>query len=264
MSYTQMRNPPAPFTQSNPQQIHANYGQNSRMPFNMPPNSNPQQLAQQQQSQQQPQQHTPTQQQQQQQVPPQQQPAQSNNQAQQTQNPQARMAPAQQPQGTQQAPASNTPGQQPQQQNTFHQQGQQQTMQQQQQQGSQQQQTTSAQPQPGQHVIHPGYQASEHTAANPAPFVYPTNQRMNLPNQTHQAGGPAPPAAQAQGHHAFNTQYMYQQPYNGHIGYYDQSAYGQTAFINSQTNFVPPQGYIYQAPVNIFNRSKLSHFIVIV
>lgn len=258
-----MRNPPAPFTQSNPQQIHTSYVPNNRMPF-MPANSNPN-IAQQQS--QQPQQHTPTQQ-----VPPQQQqqPTQSNNQTQQPPNPQGRMAPAQQPQGTQQTTVSNTPGQQAQQ-NTYHpsshQQGQQQqmtpNMQQQQQQQGTQQPSNSAQPQPGQHVIqtgtqYPGYQTGEHTSANPAPFVYPTNQRMNLPNQTHQPGGPAP-ATQAPAHHAYNPQYMYPQQFNGHIGYYEQPAYPQP-FINSQTGFVQPQGYIYAntAPVNMFNRGGIA------
>ncbi len=40
MSFTQIRNPPAPFTPPNPQIIHSNnYAPNSRMPF-IPPNPN--------------------------------------------------------------------------------------------------------------------------------------------------------------------------------------------------------------------------------
>lgn len=113
----------------------------------------------------------------------------------------------------------------------------------------------------------PGYGSGEHNNANAAPFIYTTNQRINMPHQSQQANpsqqGPA--ASQAPSHpHAYgNGQYMYQQPY-GYIGHYDPMVAQQ--YINAQSGGYTPQGYIYaQNPsaVNMYNQSKLRSFFFV-
>jgi hypothetical protein len=165
------------------------------------------------------------------------------------------MPPPQQSQGSQPQAPNQTPQNQQPQQNTFHS-----AQQQQQQMTPNVQQQQPAVPAPGQQILtsvpvqsqFAGYGGADQHNPNAAPFMYPTHQRMNLPQQQQHQGNPQAPAAQSY------PNYMYQQPAFSQFYQIDPMLAQQ--YITQGGGYAP-QGYIYAqnpASVAMYNRKFLA------
>jgi hypothetical protein len=122
------------------------------------------------------------------------------------------------------------------------------------------QQQQPAVPAPGQQILtsvpvqsqFAGYGGADQHNPNAAPFMYPTHQRMNLPQQQQHQGNPQAPAAQSY------PNYMYQQPAFSQFYQIDPMLAQQ--YITQGGGYAP-QGYIYAqnpASVAMYNRKFLA------